>query len=80
MAKGNKNVDGSAGQAAGGAVIQPAWYTTREVAVMLRYSLTKTKRLVLTGELRSIKDGGSRRILPEYVAEYVARKAQEANG
>jgi excisionase family DNA binding protein len=60
-------------------VIQPAWYTTREVAVMLRYSLSKTKMLVLSGEIRSIKDGGSRRILPEYVAEYVARKAKEAS-
>lgn len=59
-------------------VIQPAWYTTREVAEMLRYSLSKTKMLVLSGEIRSIKDGGSRRILPEYVAEYVARKAEEA--
>ncbi len=58
--------------------IQPAWYTTREVAEMLRYSPSKTKILVLSGEIRSIKDGGSRRILPEYVAEYVARKAEEA--
>jgi excisionase family DNA binding protein len=58
-------------------VIQPAWYTTREVAEMLRYSLSKTKMLVLSGEIRSIKDGGSRRILPEYVAEYVDRKARE---
>jgi hypothetical protein len=33
--------------------------------------------VILSGELRSIKDGGSRRILPEYVAEYVARKAAE---
>jgi hypothetical protein len=32
----------------------------------------------LSGQIHSIKDGGSRRILPEYVAEYVARKAQEA--
>ena len=58
--------------------IQPAWYTTAEVAAMLRYSLTKTKHLVLSGQIRSIKNGGSRRILPEYVAEYIARKVQEA--
>jgi excisionase family DNA binding protein len=58
--------------------IQPVWYTTAEVAVMLRYSLTKTKHLILSGEIRSIKDGGSRRILPEYIAEYVARRAKEA--
>ncbi len=44
---------------------------------MLRYGLTKTKHLVLSGQIRSIKDGGSRRILPEYVDEYIRRKAQE---
>jgi excisionase family DNA binding protein len=58
-------------------VIQPVWYTTAEVAVMLRYSLTKTKMLVLSGEIRSIKDGGSRRILPEYVEEYIRRRERE---
>lgn len=63
---------------AGERSVQPAWYTTREVAEMLRYSLSKTKMLVLSGEIRSVKDGGSRRILPEYVTEYVARKAKEA--
>jgi excisionase family DNA binding protein len=63
---------------AGQRVIEPAWYTTQEVAVMLRYSLSKTKMLVLSGQIRSIKDGGNRRILPEHVAEYVARKAEEA--
>jgi excisionase family DNA binding protein len=60
--------------------IQPRWYTTKQVAVMLGYSLTKTKHLVLSGQIRSIKDGGSRRILPEYVEEYVVRKAKEASG
>jgi excisionase family DNA binding protein len=62
---------------AGERVIEPAWYTTREVAAMLRYSLTKTKHLVKSGQLRSIKDGGSRRILPEHVEEYIRRRAQE---
>jgi excisionase family DNA binding protein len=59
--------------------IQPRWYTTKQVAVMLGFSLTKTKHLVLSGQIRSIKDGGNRRILPEYVDEYVARKVQEAS-
>ncbi len=58
--------------------IQPVWYTTREVSVMLRFSLTKTKHLVKSGQIRSIKDGGSRRILPAHVEEYIRRKAQEA--
>ena len=46
---------------------------------MLGYSLTKTKHLILSGQIRSIKDGGNRRILPAYVDEYVARKEQEAS-
>ena len=54
--------------------IQPKWYTTKQVALMLGYSLTKTKHLILSGQIRSIKDGGNRRILPEYVDEYVARR------
>ena len=45
-------------------VITPRWYTTKQVALMLGYSLTKTKHLVLTGQIRSVKDGGNRRILP----------------
>lgn len=62
------------------AVVQPKWFTTKQVAIMLGFSLTKTKHLVLSGQIRSLKDGGNRRILPEYVDEYVARKAQEVSG
>ncbi|MGW1557309.1 helix-turn-helix domain-containing protein [Streptomyces sp. NPDC002144] len=60
------------------AVITRKWYTTAEVAEMLGYGLSKTKMLVLTGQIRSIKDGRNRRILPRYVDEYVERRAQEA--
>jgi len=62
---------------AGTRVIEPRWYTTAEVAVMLGYGLTKTKHLIATRQLESLKDGGSRRILPEHVAEYVRRRATE---
>jgi len=58
-------------------VITPKWHTVAEVAQMLGYGVSKTKMLVATGELRSLKDGGSRRILPEWVDEYVARRAAE---
>ncbi|MEV0441040.1 helix-turn-helix domain-containing protein [Streptomyces spectabilis] len=58
--------------------IQRKWHTTAEVAAMLGYGLSKTKMLVLTGEIRSIKDGRNRRILPRYVDEYVERRAREA--
>ncbi len=54
-------------------VITPRWYTTKEVAVMLGYGLTKTKHLVLTGQIRSVKDGRNRRILPEWVDDYIRR-------
>jgi excisionase family DNA binding protein len=56
------------------------WHTVGEVATMLGYGLTKTKMLIITGELRSLKDGRSRRVLPEWVDEYVARKAAESQG
>ena len=58
-------------------VIRPKWHTVAEVAQMLGYGVSKTKMLVATGELRSLKDGGSRRILPEWVDEYVARRAAQ---
>jgi excisionase family DNA binding protein len=44
---------------------------------MLGYGLSKTKMLVATGELRSLNDGKHRRILPEWVDEYIARKASK---
>ena len=70
---------GTSAESPGRPAVQPAWYTTAEVAIMLRYSLTKTKHLVLSGQIRSIKDGGNRRILPEYVDEYIRRREQEAS-
>src|SRR4051812_25048374 len=57
--------------------IRPRWYTVAQVAEMLGDGLSKTKMLVITGELRSLKDGGSRRVLPEWVDEYVAKRAAE---
>jgi excisionase family DNA binding protein len=58
-------------------VITPRWYTTEQVATMLGYGLTKTKHLVLTGQIRSVKDGGNRRILPEWVDEYIRQRIEE---
>jgi excisionase family DNA binding protein len=54
------------------------WYSTAEVAEMLGYGLTKTKFLVLSGEIRSIKDGRNRKILPEWVDDYIRRRIEEA--
>jgi excisionase family DNA binding protein len=59
-------------------MITKKWHTVAEVADMLGYGMTKTKMLIITGELRSLKDGRSRRVLPEWIDEYVARKAAQS--
>ncbi|MEW2548890.1 excisionase family DNA-binding protein [Streptomyces sp. NPDC047002] len=58
-------------------VIQRKWHTTAEVAEMLGFGLSKTKMLVLNGEIRSVKVGRNRRILPTWVDEYVNCCAQQ---
>ena len=60
-----------------GEVVMPRWYTVEQVAVMLNYGLTKTKYLVHSGQIRSVKDGGNRRILPEWVDEYIRQRIEE---
>jgi excisionase family DNA binding protein len=54
------------------------WYSPQEVANMLGFGVYKVRMLIITGELRSIKDGRYRRVLPEWVDEYVARRVEEA--
>ncbi|MCK8676395.1 excisionase family DNA-binding protein [Streptomyces lichenis] len=61
-------------------VIQPKWHSTAEVAGMLGFGLSKTKMLVLTGEIRSVKIGRHRRILPAWVDEYVQGVIADAEG
>ncbi|WP_405568467.1 excisionase family DNA-binding protein [Streptomyces phaeochromogenes] len=59
-------------------VIKRKWHTTAEVADMLGFGLSKTKMLVLTGEIRSVKVGRNRRILPAWVDEYVQQVTADA--
>lgn len=59
-------------------VIERKWHTTAEVAQMLGYGLSKTKMLIAQGDIRSVKDGRYRRILPQWVDDYIARKTAEA--
>ena len=54
------------------------WYTVAEVAEMLGYGETKVRMAIIAGDLRSVKDGKLRRILPEWVDEYVALKVSES--
>ncbi|MBV9013999.1 MAG: excisionase family DNA-binding protein [Pseudonocardiales bacterium] len=57
--------------------LAPKWYSVAEVAEQLGYGLSKTKLLIATGQIRSLKDGGHQRIPPEWVDEYVARRVAE---
>ena len=60
-----------------GGIVVPRWYTIEQVAVMLNYGLTKTKYLVHPRQIRSVKDGGNRRILPEWVDDYIRQRVEE---
>jgi excisionase family DNA binding protein len=60
-----------------GTIVIPRWYSPVQVAEMLGFGLSKTKMLIATGQLRSLKDGKYRRILPEWIDEYVERRVKE---
>ena len=54
------------------------WFTVAEVAQLLGYGETKVRMLIVQGDLKSLKDGRSRRVLPQWVDEYVAMRAEQA--
>ena len=54
------------------------WYTVAEVAQMLGFGETKVRMAIIAGDLRSVKDGRCRRILPEWVDEYVAVRVAQS--
>lgn len=55
-------------------------YTTEEAAAQLRIGVTKTKSLIKSGELRSVKVGHLRRIVRVSVEDYIQRLYLEQNG
>ncbi|WP_144128268.1 excisionase family DNA-binding protein [Catellatospora sichuanensis] len=57
--------------------IRRKWLTVNEVAELLGFGLSKTKLLVAEGRIRSVKDGRHRRILPQWVDDYIARTIEE---
>ena len=59
-------------------IFTPRWYTVAQVAQLLNYGESKVRMLIITGQLRSIKDGRSRRILPDWVEAYVQDRAKAA--
>lgn len=56
--------------------LTPRWYSPAEVAALLGFGISKVKMKIATGELRSIKDGKYRRIMPEWVDEYIAAQIE----
>jgi excisionase family DNA binding protein len=52
------------------------WYTVAQVAQLLNYVESKVRMLIIIGQLRSIKDGRSRRILTEWVEAYVQDRVE----
>ena len=61
-------------------ILTPRWLSPAQVAELLGYGLSKVKMKIATGELRSLKDGKYRRILPEWVDDYIREqiKRQDA--
>ena len=59
-------------------VYRRRWFTVAEVAQMLSFGETKVRMAIISGDLRSVKDGRCRRILPEWVDEYVALRVAES--
>jgi excisionase family DNA binding protein len=60
-------------------VLKRRWHTVAEVAEMLGYGETKVRMAIISGDLKSVKDGKLRRILPEWVDEYVALKVAQSD-
>jgi excisionase family DNA binding protein len=56
--------------------LTPRWYSPAEVAVLLGFGISKVKMKIAPGELRSIKDGKYRRILPEWVDDYIREQVE----
>ena len=55
------------------------WFSVSEVAEMLGFGETKVRMAIIHGDLRSVKDGRQRRILPQWVDEYVALRVAESD-
>jgi excisionase family DNA binding protein len=58
--------------------LDPKWYSVSQVAQLLGYSETKVRILIISGDLKSLKDGRARRVLSEWVDEYVRGRAADA--
>ena len=55
------------------------WFSVAEVAEMLGFGETKVRMAIIHGDLRSVKDGRQRRILPQWVDKYMALRVTESD-
>lgn len=55
-------------------------YPVKEAAQQLGVSVTTTRNLIMSGQLRSVKIGHARRVPAEALQEYVRRLDAEQNG
>jgi excisionase family DNA binding protein len=55
------------------------WFSVAEVAEMLGFGETKVRMAIIHGDLRSVKDSRLRRILPQWVDEYVALRVTQSD-
>lgn len=55
-------------------------YPVKEAAQQLGVSVTTTRNLIMSGQLRSVKIGQARRVPAEALQEYVRRLDAEQNG
>lgn len=55
-------------------------YTVQEAKNQLSLGLTKTRDLISSGELRSVKIGRARRVPADAIDEYVRRLDAQQNG
>jgi hypothetical protein len=58
--------------------LDPSWYNVAQAAQLLGYGETKGWMLIISGDLRSLKDERARRVLPEWVEVYVRLRASRA--
>jgi excisionase family DNA binding protein len=62
-----------------GGAMTKKWFSVAEVAEMLGFGETKVRMAIIHGDLRSVKDGKLRRIIPQWVDEYVALKVTQSD-
>jgi hypothetical protein len=51
---------------------------TTPLPLVLGYGQTKVRTSIISGDLRSLKDGRARRVLPQWVDDYIQQRASSS--